>query len=289
MNAVAEFGPCIRSRVLRDEYDSLPGLSITRLKELRRSPLHYLYRLTNPQQSDALTLGTATHVATLEPERFDQQFAVWDVGKTASGRNKPRSGKYWDVWSGRARAEGKTVLTADEARFARTISSAVRNDPIALPYLEVGDPEVTLQWTVRGHVARGRVDWLTKIDGEPVIVGLKTTSNCLPIPFGNQCAKLGYHLQWAFYYDGYEFITGRQARMVEIVVESYPPHAVVVYRIPDDVIQQGRDEYLVLLDQLDECERTGLWPGPSTEEQYLTLPSWVYAAHDDLSELGLEM
>lgn len=288
MNAVAEFGPCIRSRVLRDEYDSLPGISITRLKELRRSPMHYLYRLTNPQQSDALTLGTATHVATLEPERFEQQFAVWDQGKTASGKAKPRSGKYWEVWNGRARAEGKTVLTAAEALEARAISSAVRGDPVARPYLEIGDPEVTLQWTVRGHSARGRVDWLTKMDGEPTIVGLKTARSCLPIPFGNQCAKLGYHLQWAFYYDGYEFITGRQARMVEIVVESFPPYAVVVYRIPDDVIQQGRDEYLVLLDQLEECERTGQWPGPAIGEQYLTLPSWVYDAHDDISELGLE-
>lgn len=287
MNAVAEFGPCIRSRMVRDEYDSLPGISITRLKELRRSPMHYLYRLSNPKQSDALTLGTATHVACLEPERFESQFTVWS-GVTKTGRAKPRSGAKWLEFKDAATKGGATVLTAAEALESRTIASAVRNDALALPYLEVGDPEVTLQWTVRGYKARGRVDWLTKIDGEPVIVGLKTARDCRPIQFGNQCAKLGYHLQWAFYFDGYEFITGRQARMVEIVVENTPPHAVVVYRIPDDVIQQGRDEYLVLLDQLDECERTGQWPGPSTEEQYLTLPSWVYAAHDDLSELGLE-
>jgi len=288
VNAVAEFGPCIRSRVLRDEYDSLPGISITRLKELRRSPMHYLYRLTNPQQSDALTLGTATHVATLEPERPESQFKVWS-GVTSTGRMKPRTGAKWIEFIDDAGKRGQTVLTAAEALEARTIASAVRNDRITMPYLEIGDPEVTLQWQVRGYAARGRVDWLTKIDGEPVIVGLKTARDARAIQFGNQCARLGYHLQWAFYYDGYEFITGRQARMVEIVVESAPPHAVVVYRIPDDVIQQGRDEYLVLLDQLDECERTGVWPGPSTEEQYLTLPSWVYAAHDDLSELGLEM
>lgn len=287
MNAVAEFGPCIRSRVLREEYDSLPGISITRLKELRRSPMHYLYRLTNPKQSDALTLGTATHVAALEPERFESQFSVWQ-GVTASGRAKPRSGKNWLAFKNTAAKAGQTILTAAEALEARTIARAVRSDPLALAYLEVGDPEVTLQWQVRGRIARGRADWLTKVEGEPVLVGLKTARDARPIQFGNQCAKLGYHLQWAFYYDGYEFITGRQARMVEIVVETAPPHAVVVYRIPDDVIQQGRDEYLVLLDQLDECERTGSWPGPSTQEEYLTLPSWVYAAHDDLSEIGLE-
>lgn len=249
--------------------------------------MHYLYRLTTPQQSDALTLGTATHVATLEPERYESQFVTWS-GLTKTGRAKPRSGAKWLEFKDAATKGSRTVLTAAEDREARTIASAVRNDPIALPYLEIGDPEVTLQWTVRGRIARGRVDWMTKMDGEPVIVGLKTARDCRPIQFGNQCARLGYHLQWAFYFDGYEFITGRQARMVEIVVESTPPYPVVVYRIPDDVIQQGRDEYLVLLDQLDECERAGSWPGPSIAEEHLTLPSWVYAAHDDLSELGLE-
>lgn len=287
MNAVAEFGPCIRSRVPRDEYDSLPGLSISRLKEIRKSPMHYQYALSHPKQSDAMTLGTASHTATLEPERFDAQFVTW-TSQTRSGRMSPRTGKKWLEFTEAATKGGKTILTAAEGFEAMTIAKAVRSDPVAMPYLEVGDPEVTLQWSLRGRIARGRADWLTKMDGEPVIVGLKTARSCLPIPFGNQCARMGYHLQWAYYYDGYEFITGRQARMVEIVVESAPPYPVVVYRIPDDVIQQGRDEYLVLLDQLEECERSNTWPGPATGELFLTLPSWVYAAHDDLSELGLE-
>jgi hypothetical protein len=50
--------------------------------------------------------------------------------------------------------------------------------------------------------------------------------------------------------------------MVEIVVESAPPHAVVTYIIPEDAILQGRDEYEKLLEVLQRCERTGEWRGP---------------------------
>jgi hypothetical protein len=60
----------IQSRVPRDEYDAINAMNITRLKELRRSPLHFLM---SPKTSDAMTLGIATHVAVLEPEREQAQ------------------------------------------------------------------------------------------------------------------------------------------------------------------------------------------------------------------------
>src|SRR5882762_1913718 len=75
----------IRSRVPAAEYHALPGISITRLKELKRSALHYQYRLDHPAVTVPLTLGTASHCAVLEPERFERQFAVWDR-RTDSGR-----------------------------------------------------------------------------------------------------------------------------------------------------------------------------------------------------------
>jgi len=129
---------------------------------------------------------------------------------------------------------------------------------------------------------------VTRVDGQPYVVGLKTARDCRPFQFGNQCARLGYHLQFAYYADGYEAITGERPRLVEIVVESDEPHAVAVYHVPDDVLDQGREEYMRLLELLDECERKNEWPGPVPLEETLSLPSWVYGGlTDDLTELGL--
>jgi hypothetical protein len=143
-------------------------------------------------------------------------------------------------------------------------------------------------WTAGKRQAKGRADWLKHLDGVPHMVGLKTARDCRPFVFGAQCAKLGYHLQFAFYHDGYESITGKRPRMIEIVVENTPPHAVAVYRIGGDVLEQGRDEYTQLLETLEFCESGNVWPGPAPQEQELTLPTWAYAAgDDDVEGLGL--
>lgn len=276
----------IESRTPEAEYRAHNALNISALKEMRRSPLHYLHRIAFPRTSPAMALGTAAHVATLEPERFASQYAIWDR-VTDSGRAAPRSGKAWDAFV--AEQSGRLILTASEAEIARAIAHAVRHDPVAVPYLATGEPEVVMRWQMHGRECKGRVDWLTRIDGKPVIVGLKTARDPSPFPFGAASAKLGYHLQWAWYHDGYLANGGLTPRMVEIVVESAPPHAVVVYQIPGDVIEQGREEYERLLDRLTECEDTNHWPGPAEVEQVLTLPTWVYGeGEDDISELGLE-
>jgi len=260
-------------------------MSITKLKELRRSPQHYQYALANPKQSSALTLGIASHVAVLEPERFAADFAVWDRA-TDAGAMAPRRGQYWDAF--REANPGRTILTPAEFNLAHAISQAVRSDAIAMKYLASGDPEVTMLWDHGGRQCKGRADWLTTLEGKPWIVGVKTARDCRPMIFGSQCAKLGYHLQFAHYNDGYEAITGNKAGMVEIVVESAAPYAVAVYRITDDVLAQGRDEYLQLIETLQRCEASGEWPGPVPHEEDLTLPTWAYYnGDDDIEGLGL--
>lgn len=273
----------IRSRVPADEYHAIDRVSYSRLKELKHSAMRYHYRIGNPLMTAPLSLGQAAHCATLEPERFRREFIVWSR-RTEGGNMAPRRGQYWDAF--REENDGKTIITQDEADEAHAISSAVRSDSVAMRYLESGEPEVTMLWEPN---RKGRPDWITHIVGKPVLVGLKTTRDCRHFAFGAQAAKLSYPIQWAWYHDGYDEIRGRKPDVVEIVVESAPPHAVAVYRILDDIIEFGRDEYNQLLDQLAECERSGQWPGPYQDEQVLTLPSWVYGpAADDLSELELE-
>lgn len=292
----------IRSRVPAAEYHALPGISITRLKEIRRSPQHYAWLLDHPRETVPMTLGTAAHTAVLEPERFDRQFAVWDQ-RAENGNLRPRRGKDWENWL--RESIGKTSITEDQCQSAMDIAAAVHSTTAAMRYLESGDPEVTMQWSVGPWNCRGRADWLTykvpdarytspglQIHKYPVLVGLKTARDCRHFAFGSAAAKLGYHLQWAWYHDGYKAITGVEPKMIEIVVESAPPHAVAVYRIPGDVVDQGREEYKKALDRLDECERLGVFPGPqdAEEEEDLTLPSWAYPGSDgdDITGLALE-
>lgn len=277
----------ITSRMPRADYDAIDALNISRLKEIKRSPQHYRYRLTNPHTTEAMTLGVATHVACLEPERFESDFAVWSR-KTESGKCAPRNGKAWDEFRAHAESCAYTVITADEAAEAKAIAAAVRTNADAMRYLATGDPEVTIEATMHGRPCRGRVDWLTTIDGNPYLVGLKTARDCRHFAFGNQAARLGYHIQWAWYLDLLRTVKDEDIGVVEIVVENTPPYAVAVYRIGPDIIEQGRDDYLALLTTLTDCESRDIWPGPVPCEEWLTLPSWAYPQADDLEDLGLE-
>lgn len=287
----------IRSRVTAEEYQAVDAVNISRLKELKRSGLHYQHRLTTPITSPPLVLGTAAHCAVLEPERFSRQFAVWSRRSETTGNLCPRNGQHWEKF--KADNAGKDVITEDECALALAIASAVRSDPCAAPYLATGEPEVVLEWELavedefrrrtRMQPCKGRVDWITHLDGQAYLVGLKSARDARPVIFGTAAARLSYHLQWAFYCDGYLAITGRLPKLREIVVESAAPHDVVVFDIPDDVVEQGRDEYRALLAHLRQCEERNEWLGvANAAEQVLTLPTWAYPAQDDLTDLGLE-
>lgn len=278
----------IRARVPFAEYLQLPGLSISRLKEMKRSGQHCEYFERHPKRSRPLTLGTAAHCKTLEPARFAGTYRIWNR-RTESGRRAPRNGDVWDKFKAQAIADELEVLTDEEAALAQAIADAVRSSAPAMKYLAQGEPEVTMQWEMQGRACRGRVDWLTKVKGKPVLVGLKTTRDCRMEKFGRQAAELEYPQQWAWYFNGYQIITRVKPKIVEIVVESTAPHAVAVYEIPDELLFKGEEEFGKALQAYAECLRTGVWPGPVPRETELVLPPWYFgSAADDIAGLGLE-
>lgn len=269
--------PGIYPGVPYEVYAAWPGVRSSHLKSLDHSPLHYQHAMKNPKCTKALSLGTAAHCATHEPERFARDFAVWD--RTADGGNAaPRRGKAWDEFQ--AEHAKQTIITADEAKLARAIATAVRSHKAAMRYLDVGEPEVSMLWQHGAHTMQARPDWQTFVGGRHVLVGLKTSRDCRMRMFGPQAVRLGYDMGWAIYHDGFEALTGERPLMKEIVVDSAAPHAVIVYNINDDVLARGRSERDRLLALLADCRETDYWPGPEDGEVDLELPAWAYGVGD---------
>lgn len=274
----AKFGRIV-ANVPYATYAAAAGQNVSPLKNFARSALHFKHGRENKTESDALTLGTAAHCATLEPHRFGTDFAVWDLRKE-NGDMAARTGPKWEAF--KAANVGRELITEDQRDAALAIAKSVRACPEAMVYLKRGHAEVSMSWQHDEPEIelKGRVDWLTVIDGCDVIVGLKTTRDLRPREFSAQAARLCYHWQWAYYADGYERITGRKPAMVEIVVESAAPHAVAVYRIPEHVLERGRQEYRDALTTLAQCEASGVWPGPVVGEVEFDLPGWAYPADE---------
>lgn len=283
--AVASTSPQLRLHMPAERYHASPGLSISKLRRLARSPLHFIHEPEG--QTSPMRLGEAAHCAVLEPERFKRDYVIWNR-ISDNGNLCPRKGQYWEAF--KAEHPHSKIVTQEEYDHALAIQHAVRADKWASKYLQRGAAEVSMRWMLRGRICRGRPDWLGMVDGKPHLIGLKTAADARLWQFSGAGERYGYHLQWAWYHDGYDMIRHVRPVLKEIVVESTPPYAVVVYHIPDEVIDQGRDEYERLLDLLADCERANDWPGPAMGgEVTYSRPAWTQQTNDDLSEIGLEV
>jgi exodeoxyribonuclease VIII len=259
-------------------YDTIDAVNISTLKTLwSGSPRHYQHRLRNPLASTpALLLGIATHMAVLEPLRFAEGYIVRPLH--IDGRTK--AGKAW-----LAENEGQPILTVEQHALCTAMASAVEAHPVAASYLSGGKVEHAITWTDEetGIACKGRLD-LLRDDG--VLVGLKTAQSVTPRRFCTQAARLGYHLQWAFYHDGLVANGITPPEVVEVVVESALPHDVVPYLVPPEVIDEGRIAYRDALQTLKECRVRNMWPGQVSGVQVFQLPAWALSDDDDdLSDL----
>ena len=264
-----------------DQYLQLPGESASALKKMMVSPLNYKWAKEHKDTGTrAKNQGTAAHAAILEPHRMKTDFILW-TGKT-------RAGKAWDLF--KEAAGDRQILNETEWAEVVAMHDSVRSNPLAMKYLREGVAEVTLQWTDphTGIAHHARVDWVTVVDGRLVFVDLKTTRDASYRRFCADAYKLGYHIQFGLYVDGGFYIFGETPRFVVIAVENKAPYDCAVYNVPDEVLQQGHDEYLRYEEQIAACRESGFWPGRSTCEMELTLPSWATDNDEtDLSDLEL--
>lgn len=275
--------------VSRENYNRIDRVNWSTLRHMKKSPKHYRANLTQKVQedTDAMRLGRAVHVAALEPERFRAQYVVWDGGR--------RYGKEWDKFQ--AQHEGLEILTEDQYELVQAITDAALSDAHAAKYLRGGAAEVSMLWTHHQEAdaplpaitieCKGRLDFAADFGA---LVDLKTTRDASPEAFARAAYNMDFCAQLAMYQDGYAATNaGVVLPCVLVAVENQFPFAVQVYRVPDALIERGRETYRDLLLTLAACRFTNAYPGYSDGELELDLPRWARPMGDDLSALDLEV
>lgn len=261
-------------------YRALPGVNWSTLKHMRVSPLHYRHARDNPRpDTSALALGRMVHARVFEPLRFASDYVTLPAKMI-------RRGKKWDAF--KAEHPGKEIVTEADHDYAQRIGDALESHHVAGPYIARGSAEQAFQWTDThtGLACKCRVDFLS--ESVPATVDLKTATDISPYRFAGQVARLGYHGQGAFYSDGVTANTGTVLPFVLIAVESSPPFDVIVYRLDEDSLYAGTEEYRELLAKVAACAKSDRWPGRFDTEQTLRLPAWVWGDDEDGATEGLE-
>ena len=260
------------------EYRSHPYVSRSELWKINESPEKFKWYREHPiTPTTALVFGQVTHKLLLQPETFDNEFVI---APNCDRRTKAGKEEY-DQFI--ATVGDRTVVSQDDYNKALDMVTVVRDNPIVRYYLSAGDAEVPFFWAddLTGEECKCRVDYLSVIDGEYVVLDYKTTGNAATDIFSNKDVwRYGYAFQAAMYSEGvmHGLRLAERPRFIFIAQEKNPPYAVNVIAVPDEVMLAGLDKYRELLGLYHECRVMDYWPGYNgalNELNEIALPGWM--------------
>ncbi|WP_262927379.1 PD-(D/E)XK nuclease-like domain-containing protein [Phytohalomonas tamaricis] len=257
--------------ISNERYHASSAVSKSQLDLLHKSPALLQWSRHAPEDEEkktALNIGDACHALILEPERFGLEYAI---GPDAPKNTK--AGK--DAWAAfEETLDDRTALTFAEGKKVNLIRESVMAHPLARQLIEAeGDVEASIYWreVSTGQDARCRPDKTLSKYGW--IVDLKTTADIQK--FSKSVYEYRYHVQDAFYSDGYTEHFGEQPRgflfiafSTSIECGKYP---VRIFKLDDEAKEMGRSDYLQDMAVYAECMASESWPGIET----LSLPWWA--------------
>ena len=260
-----------------EEYLSWPAASSHDLMTVLRSPMHYHYSRTHPQEATpAMKFGSAAHAWILTPDEAPDQ--VFVMPEDLNRRTKAGKEEYQNLLELHA---GKTLISASESRRIAGMAATVNKHTAAREALEAAPHrEHSCVWAhgATGMLCRGRPDAY----GTDIVVDLKTTADAQPDAFSRSVENYRYHMQaYAYLYGLYRLQAVKEStRFVFIVVEREPPYDVAVYELEAEDIVRGGELYALALQRLKACQGADSWEGDTTQTYTIGLPKWARERHD---------
>ena len=269
---VEDIEPGIYYGISNENYHAGPGVSKSQLDDIADTPALYLWRKNAPvdtTKTKTLDLGTAFHCRVLEPEEFSNRFIVAPEfnRRTNAGKEEEKA------FLMECASTGKMVITAEEGRKIELMYQSVMALPLGQWLVEsAGHAESSIYWEdpETGILCRCRPDKI--IPEFHWIMDVKTTADIQR--FKTAYYDYRYHVQDAFYSDGYEAQFGVQPTFVFLVASTtiecgrYP---VEIFMMGEEAKLAGQLEYHRNLRTLADCLNTDEWPAIKT----LSLPRWA--------------
>lgn len=265
------------------EYNQAPGVRRSDLWRMHESPEKYKWFLEHPPESTpTLTFGAAAHKMLLEPDGFDDEFAVLpNVDKrTKAGKEAYEA---FLIDSG-----DKTVITQDDYDTIAAMTEKANSIPYVRELLN-GEHEKSFFWDDQdtGERCKVRVDIITAMNGKITIADYKTAANAKTEIFNNDIFRYGYHLQAYMYTEAVmqDMHLTERPDFLFVVQEKKAPYAVNLVQVTEDVMLAGMDTFRELIGTLHQCKETGFWYGYTGiygEPNEAFLPGWMQMGDEEM-------
>ncbi|EDU6460610.1 exonuclease VIII, partial [Salmonella enterica subsp. enterica serovar Guinea] len=230
--------PGIYYDIPNEAYHAGPGVSKSQLDDIADTPAIYLWRKNAPvdtEKTKSLDTGTAFHCRVLEPEEFSKRFIIAPEFNRRTSAGKEEEKTFLEECA----RTGRTVLTAEEGRKIELMYQSVMALPLGQWLVEsAGYAESSVYWEdpETGILCRCRPDKI--IPEFHWIMDVKTTADIQR--FRTAYYDYRYHVQDAFYSDGYRAQFGEIPTFVFLVASTTAECG----RYPVEIFMMGEDAKL---------------------------------------------
>ena len=283
-------------------YHSSLGISRSGLMEFKRSPYHYWHRYLNPERepahcTPAMKLGELVHALVLEPEYFNERYAVKpsllpplktallkDLEKERGkelGREefeKQKAAKEWVQMANElmtndflAQSDGKEILNQELFAEAKHYADSVLNDPVAKALFTGVEVEQSIYFTHKGTGIQCKVRPDAWVGG--VVTDLKTCKDASFDLFQRAAVGSGYFIQAAMIKQALESIGIELEKFIFYCVEKTQAAPTTYYELDLESLERAEYEFNNLMHGISYCMDNNRWG--SYQPQTLTYPTWA--------------
>lgn len=288
------------------DYRRAQGRSQSELKEVLRSPAHWLARYGPNAEpcfpSAAMIIGTALHAKVLEPEAFDGRFydrsqaakplsvAALKAALAQEQVEIPKGARKADLeallYPDGKPVDQRTGLAKEDFALVNGMAEALRSHAVAGCWFDPGRSnyrkanEISI-YVDQGHnpyglPIKGRIDRLEKTAEGWLILDLKTTDDASPDAFMKKAFNLGYHLQAAFYCDLVaRAFQNANVQFIFCAIERKRPHGIALYQASPAFLSAGMEKVQQAASALRHALATDSYGGYPQQIQPLDLPAWA--------------
>lgn len=253
-----------------EDYHAHPALSRSRLKILLDgTPLDFA-QAPPVEETAAMRLGTAAHLALLEPERFrDLVRPMPDFGDGRTKEAKLAKAAWLEA------NPGRIAVPEDDYRAAQKAATLVRERTGPAAALRRGDAEVSIFWHQDDTLCKSRPDFLDL--ERRIVCDVKTTKRDLD---DRQVVSILVDqyaaMQAAMVNCAAHALTGETVTPYLLVVRLAAPVDIRLVQVTDEWLEYGEAQFLAALKTYRECVAAGQWPGWSDRNvTTVALPDWA--------------
>lgn len=259
------------------------AVSSSVLKTILKSPASFYSQFLEGKEetNDAFRLGSAVHMALLEPKKFFHYYLKQpDFGDQRSSKNREKK----EEWM---KAQAPKAIILNEAEYIRIegMINSVMKHPDASNLLKGGQPEIS------GYYCDPETNIKCRIKPDFInfdlmmMIDVKTTQDCTRDAFIRSILKYQYDFQLAMYGEGTRLITGQSVNhFIFLAIEKDPPYEVGVYLCEESILNKGRNDYRRALDLLSDCLEKNHWPGYQASFESLGLPGWAIKSLGEITQ-----